>query len=290
MLSISEKVIAVWHAMKKLPPKKSGKTKELDSTSDVADAAVGQASHVDQDPSPSRNLASPVAFLAEAPEADYSELLVVHHDRGSSITEEYRALRTSLLAHCPEKKICAMITSAEAGEGKSITCANLSLVLTERSDQRTILIDSDLRKSKLHKLLKMEVSPGLADVLRGQATLDEAIQQTVYPNLFFISAGQAKRINVSKLIGRLEMGEIVDRLRTGYDHVIFDTPPINVVSDAAMTGHVVGNSLLVVRMNKTRKESVDKAIRQLNAANINLIGIILTHQKYYIPKYLYRYS
>jgi Mrp family chromosome partitioning ATPase len=86
------------------------------------------------------------------------------------------------------------------------------------------------------------------------------------------------------------LDEIVSELRRQYEYVIFDTPPINVASDAGILGKAVGDALLIVRMNKTGRESVEEAIRLLHAANVKLPGIILTHHpKYDIPNYRYRY-
>ena len=221
---------------------------------------------------------------------EYSELLVAHHDRGGAITEEYRALRTSLLAQCPDGKFCLLVTSAEAGEGKSVTCANLAVVLTERIERRTILVDCDLRRGKMARTFNTNFSPGLAELMQGTAALEDVVQPTVYTNLFFIPSGQAKASEAGELLGRPEKADIVGALRRQYDHVIFDTPPINIVSDAGTIGRAIGEALLVVRMSKTRRESIDKAVRLLHAANVALAGIVLTHRKYYIPNYLYRYS
>ena len=219
-----------------------------------------------------------------------SEFLVVHHDRGGAISEEYRSMRTNLLAQHNDERFCYLITSANAGEGKTVTCLNLSLVMTERVDCRTVVIDCDLRKGKMAKLLGAQASPGVADLLRGSATLEECIQPICCSNLFFVPAGKVRSNEVGELVGRPELDEIVSELRRRYDYVIFDTPPINVASDAGMLGKAVGNALLVVRMNSTRRESIEKSIRLLHAANVKLSGIILTHRKYYIPNYLYRYS
>ncbi len=223
-------------------------------------------------------------------DGQYSELLIAHHDRGAAISEDYRALRTSLLARCSDNRFCCLVTSSDAGEGKTVTCANLALVMAERVDSRTIVVDCDLRKSRMAQLLNTRAVPGMVDLLRGTKGLAECLQPTCYPNLFFLPAGKTKASEVGELVGRPELDEVVAELRHEYDHVIFDTPPVNKISDAGILGRVIGEALLVVRMNRTRRESVDKAIRLLHAANVKVTGIVLTHQKYYIPNYLYRYS
>jgi Mrp family chromosome partitioning ATPase len=130
----------------------------------------------------------------------------------------------------------------------------------------------------------------MADLIRGTATIESVARPTVYPNLFVIPAGEVRLNEVGALLGRTELKEIGAELRQKYDYVLLDTPPVNRAADAGMLGQVVDGALLVVHMNKTHRESVDRAIRLLHASNITVAGLILTHQKFYIPNYLYRYS
>jgi len=221
---------------------------------------------------------------------NYASVLVAHHDRGGRLAEQYRALRTNILAQSPNERLCTIITSAEAGEGKTVTCLNLAVVLSERQERRTIVVDCDLRKSKIPALLGIRSDIGMADLLRGTATLKDVIQPTSRRNLSIIGAGRAEQDEIAGLIGQPEVEDLVQEIRKAYDYVLIDTPPINAVSDAGMLGRVVGQAMLIVRMNKTHRDSVDRAIRLLRAANVKPSGIVLTHQKYFIPKYLYRYS
>lgn len=239
---------------------------------------------------PAEGLQQSTSVSAIAAVNGYSEMLVAHHDRGSEIVEEYRSLRTNLLAMSRHETFCYLVTSADAGEGKTVTCANLAIVMAELSAQKTVIIDGDLRKKRMASLLSAPSEPGLIEVVRGSATLKDCIQPTLYPSLFFIPSGKAKISEVGEIIGQPVLGELVGELRRKYDYVIFDAPPINIVSDAGALGQVVGEALLVIRMNKTQQESIDKAIRLLHAANIKLSGVILTHRKYYIPNYIYHYA
>jgi capsular exopolysaccharide synthesis family protein len=220
----------------------------------------------------------------------YSELVRTHHDPGGSITEEYRSLRISLIAQCSDGKFCYVVTSSDPGEGKSVTCANLAVVLAEREDRITLLIDGDLRKPTLAKLLNVPHAPGMAEILRGRTTAAEVIQKTPYPNLYFVPAGQADMNEVGELLTRPDLEEFFRQVRRQYDYILVDSPPINNAPDAGMIGRATGNSLLVVRMGKTHRESVDRAVRLLHAAQVEVSGIVLTHRHYHIPHYLYRYS
>jgi capsular exopolysaccharide synthesis family protein len=220
----------------------------------------------------------------------YAEALVAHHDRGGAITEEYRALRTNLTAQHPDQRFCIMLTSALPTEGKTITALNLAMVLAEHQECRTIIVDGDIRRGRIHRCVKVDRDPGLVEVLRRQAPLADAVRPTTYPNVFVLPSGRADATEVGEVLARTEFEQVVAELRRRYDYVLFDTPPINVAADAGMMGRAVNEALLVVRMNKTRRESVDKAVRLLHAANVKPVGIVLTHQRYYIPGYLYRYS
>lgn len=216
----------------------------------------------------------------------YSKLLVSHHNRGGQISEEYRALRTSLLAQSPDERFCYLITSAEPGEGKTLTCLNLALIMAERHDRRTLVVDANLRNNKMASYLKAADAPGLVDVIRGTASLDDVVQPTIYPNLFFLPAGQVDPDQIGELLVRSDVKDIADTLRDQYDYVFFDSPPLTSVSDAATTARAIGQVLLVARMNKTDRDSTQRAIRLLNAANVKPAGIVLTHWKQSIPNFL----
>ena len=220
----------------------------------------------------------------------FDPALVAYHDRGNLITEEYRALRTNLLARFPQKRFCVMVTSAEMGEGKTVTCINLGMVLAELQEGRTVIVDCDLRKSQVAKLLKAGKTPGIGDLLHGDVALKDVIQKTLYPNLDVIASGSVPREEVGEVLGRPELGEALCHLRRDYDHVLIDTAPVNTLADAGVIAQAVQDALLVVRLNRTSRDSVKKAIRLLHSVNARLVGMVLTHQQFHIPRYLYRYS
>ncbi len=211
--------------------------------------------------------------------AEYSPLLVAYHERGGKITEEYRALRTNLLAKYCDDRFCLIITSPEAGEGKTITTLNLGMVMAERLDHRTVVVDLNLRDSRMAELLGAKSSPGVADYFRGTVGLEQIVQPTVYPNLFFVTAGKTEWNRIGELLGRSELKQMVEHLKKQFDYVLFDTPPVNRYSDACVAGLAAGQALLVVRMNKTTKEEVEQAVRSLRCANVNVVGMLLTHRK-----------
>jgi len=233
--------------------------------------------------------ARPLALASAVSPNGYAPMLIAHHDRGSMVTEEYRQLRTNLLARYPNEQFCLLVTSATEGEGKTVTCLNLAFVLAERLERTTVVVDCDLRKRIIANLMHVPNSPGMAELLRGQVTLEQAVQRTAYPNLFVVPAGQAKQHEVGEILGRPVLEDIVRELRQRYDHVLCDTPPIG-IADAGIIGRMTREAILVVRMNKTHRESVKRAIGLLHSASVKPVGLVLTHQKLYIPGYLYRYS
>jgi protein-tyrosine kinase len=293
-------VANVFDAMKKSQAEQAGQTPpaEAAAAAVISQAASGTAAEA------AAPAASPVqALLREGTQPSppellpvatggngYSLALTVHHDRGGPITEQYRALRTSLLSQYADERFCLVVTSAERGEGKSVTCLNLAMVLAERPERRTVVVDGDLRQRQIALLLNMPNTPGLADLLRGQRKIPDVVQGTAYPNLFVIPAGQPDADEVALLLGRPDIGEVIAELRQRYDYVLVDAPPVNVVADAAMLSRAVGEALVVMRLDKTHIDSTERAIRLLKAANVKVAGMVLTHQKFHIPNYLYRYS
>jgi capsular exopolysaccharide synthesis family protein len=210
---------------------------------------------------------------------NYSNRVVMHYDRGGKIAEEYRALRTNLLARYGQDKFCFVVTSAEPGEGKTLTCLNLGLAMAERLDKKTIIVDCNLRNKRAAELLSVHDEPGMTELIKGTSSFEETVQPTLYPNLFFLPAGNPENSEIGGLIGRTEISEIISKLRKNYDYVLIDSPSINHFSDAGMLGFAVGEALLVARMNKTSKDAIERAVQNLKSLNVGLVGMLLTHRK-----------
>lgn len=219
----------------------------------------------------------------------YSPILAAHGDPGGIYAEQYRSLRTNILSDAQKKSCCLLITSAEAGEGKTVTCLNLAFVLAELPDIRVLVVDGDMRKTDLTTLLRVHKTPGLAEFLRGSATLKDVIQPTLSPNLDVIPSGLTQRDEIGEILSRVSTNKLIPELRKQYDCVLIDTPPVSGVSDTGVWGRAVGEALMVIRMNKTHRDSVQRSIGLLRTADVNILGLFLTHQKSYVPKYLYRY-
>jgi len=221
----------------------------------------------------------------------YSERMVVHWDQGGNLAEEYRTLRSQLLAACGDGRICLAVASARPGEGKSVTAMNLAGVLAERRQRSTVLVDGHLVSRALGRYLAASKAPGLADVLSGAADLEACIQPTAYDNVSLLPAGGTGQAAQSLLEGP-QLAELVRQLQSKFDHVIIDTPAIygtSGASGAALLSAAAGRAILVVRMCSTRRESVDRSIRLLKAAGVDVAGVVLADRKFFIPSMLYRH-
>lgn len=188
--------------------------------------------------------------------------------------EAYKALRTNVNFSLADSEGCRvlLLTSGLQGEGKSITALNLAISLSEDGN-RVILLDCDLRRPKLGRLLEISSINGLSDTIIHPEILDEVI--THYrTNLDVMLAGHIPP-NPSELLGSARMSKLIDTLKQKYDYIILDTPPVNVVTDAAVTSRWADGVLFVVRANQSERGAVTHAVEQLGYAKANLLGFIL---------------
>lgn len=222
----------------------------------------------------------------------YSEKVIAHHDRGSALTEQYRAIRTQILARARNRRLQVhVLTSSAPEEGKSVTTMNLGMVFSELRNLRCLLVEGDLRRPTFHKLLDKTLAPGLIQVLRGEVTdIDKAIHPTVYENLQIMPAGDREFVSSTELLSSPRMAQLLERLRDKYDHIFIDTPPVVTVTDACILGAMADETILVVRLNKTPTAIVDRAKRLLRAANCEVAGVILTHMDPSATRYGYAYT
>ena len=220
----------------------------------------------------------------------YAPDIIVHHDRGSVVTEQYRAIRTQILARARRMQT-HVITSSAPEEGKSVTVINLGIAFSELRNQKTLLLEGDLRRPVFETLFNRSCPTGLLQLLRGEITdVDQAIQHTVYDNLDFLPAGGHEPMHSSELLSGPRMDQVLDRLRDRYDHIFIDSPPVVTVTDACIIGSKCDSTILVIRMHHTPAEIVDRAKRLLRANQCDVAGIILTHLRREPSRYLYRYS
>jgi capsular exopolysaccharide synthesis family protein len=201
----------------------------------------------------------------------------------SPSAEAYRVLRTNLLsvASAVGAKSIA-VTSAHAGEGKSATVANLGVVLA-RAGKRVALVSGDLRRPRLHEFFEREGDPGFIEVLAGQATLEEALQQVTLPmrgfdtpsaGLLFLPSGRVSE-DPTELITSDNVGRVIRALEDDSDIVLIDLPPVLPVTDALVVAAVAENVLLVIGPKASTRPAVTSVRQQLDRVGARILGGVL---------------
>jgi capsular exopolysaccharide synthesis family protein len=215
---------------------------------------------------------TPVATSAEALRA---KLVAGRNPRGSA-SEAYRALRTNLTFARPDKPPRTLVfTSAAPGDGKSTSSSNLAITLAQQG-LRVILIDADMRRGSMHTALDTTSRPGLSDYLLGGLSLEEVIRpvQLADAGFDFIPIGTLPP-NPAELLASTRMQALLEHLEGQYDSVLFDAPPLNVVTDAAILGARTDGVILVVRAGVTDRGAVRFAFEQLRAVRARVLGCVL---------------
>lgn len=200
--------------------------------------------------------------------------LITMVDPSSPISEQYRTIRTNIqFASSADKQIkTIVVTSSGPGEGKSTTSANLAVVFA-KSGQRVLLVDADMRKPTVYKTFSLNNASGLSTVLSTSTSVLEAAQKTVIDNLSVLTSGP-KPPNPSELLGSARMNQVMEEAKNLYDVVIFDMPPVVAVTDAQIMASKADGTILVVRENVARKESLTKARDLLNMVQARIIGVV----------------
>jgi tyrosine-protein kinase len=188
--------------------------------------------------------------------------------------EAYRHVQTSMQFMDADRKTkVVVVTSSVPEEGKSITSCNLALSIAE-SGRKVLLIDADLRRPQAAGYLGVPSGAGLTSVLVGQAQLDDVIQSWGDTSLSVLASGPVPP-NPSKLVGSNHMRQLLDELRTRFDMVIIDTPPVLPVADAIVLAAAGDGAVFVVRHGRTRRDQVAKATAALRRAEVDMLGLIL---------------
>ncbi len=190
------------------------------------------------------------------------------------VREAYKVLRTNLIFSLPSdacKKI--IITSALASEGKSTNCLNLAITFAEM-DAKVLVIDCDLRRPNLARLLDVPNAPGLSNYLVGLNSIDEIVHKSTYNNLSIITAGNIPP-NPVELLSSENMGRLIEKLEKDYDYIFLDTPPVNLVIDTIVVSKYVHGIVMIALQNSTDKESIRYALKQIKFAGSKVLGFIL---------------
>ena len=203
--------------------------------------------------------------------------LITLTDPRSPAAEAYRALRTNLTFAALDKPIESLVvTSAAPGEGKSTTLANLAVTMAQ-GEHRTILVDADLRHPSLHEIFGVSNERGLTTMfVEPEALENPPLVETGVENLWLLPSGPIPP-NPADLLGSRRMEEVIEALRQRADILLFDAPPVVVVTDAAVLGTKVDGVLLVVSAGRTRRDHAQRARELLERVHVRIVGAVLTN-------------
>jgi capsular exopolysaccharide synthesis family protein len=194
----------------------------------------------------------------------------------SAASEAYRTLRTGVLFAAGQRSIkTILVTSAQAGEGKTATTANLGVVLAQ-ANKRVIIVSADLRKPRISRFFGLHNRPGLTEVFRGQAALRDALHNPKIKNLRVLASG-AIPANPAELLGSDMMKNVLEELRGAADFILIDGPPVLALADAITLAPLADGVLFIADAENTSRSAVSHARAQLDQVNARVIGTVLNN-------------
>jgi capsular exopolysaccharide synthesis family protein len=214
--------------------------------------------------------------------------LGVFLDPKSVAAECCRSIRTNILFMSPDRPLRTMvITSPSPQEGKTTSAINLGVTMAEAGG-RVLLIDTDMRRPRLHRSFGVPNQTGISTVIVGKATIEEAVKRTDVPNLDVLPCGPVPP-NPSELLHTDRFAAVLEDCKKLYDRIILDSPPTSAVTDPAVLGNLTDGVVLVVKAGETTRESAMHARRQLLGAKARLFGVVVNAIDFSNPAYGYEY-
>jgi capsular exopolysaccharide synthesis family protein len=203
--------------------------------------------------------------------------LIVSMNPKSPITEVYRLLRTKIHFASKDQELkTLMITSTQAGEGKTTTISNLALTYAQEG-KKVLLVDADMRKPSLHRVFSLPNYQGLSTLLTGHTSIQDSIQETIVDHLSLLSSGPVPA-NPAELMDSVVMRDLLEQLKSQYDVILIDTPSVLAVSDSVIVSALCDGVVMVVAAGKVRKDHLKKAKEQLDHVNARILGIVMNKE------------
>ena len=215
-------------------------------------------------------------------------MFVVDKEPKSISAEAYRSLRTNIqYSSIDEHYKVIVVTSSEPAEGKSTTAGNLALALAQ-GGSGVLLVDCDMRKPSIHKKFKISNMSGLSDLLINKHSMEEVIFK-FNDNLTIVTSGSIPP-NPSEMLASKSMERYLEEMKEHFDYVVLDTPPLQAVTDAQILSAKADGTLLVVKAEQTKRESVINSINLIKKVNGTIIGTVLNGVDNKRNKYYYYYG
>lgn len=209
-----------------------------------------------------------------------------------AVSEAFRNLKAALSVSVPKDKeggVAMMITSSFPQDGKTAITANLGLMFAQ-SEAKIVVVDADMRKGRLGKYFTKENKPGLSDYLSGGATLEEILKPSgVNDNLYVITSG-TNSPKPYELLESQRMKELGEKLKEKFDYVLYDTPPVLLLSDALALAPATDGTVLVCRYLASHVSDIVKSVNVLEFAKVNILGVVVNDYKTLNKKNGKRYS
>lgn len=200
--------------------------------------------------------------------------LITHKDSKSAVAESCRSIRTNLLFAATDRSLHTMVvTSPGPSEGKTTTAINLAIAMAQ-AGSRVLLIDTDMRRPRVHRVFGVPGAKGVSSLLLGDEKAEDVIKTTEVPDLYLLPCGPVPP-NPAELCQSERFKQMLAGLSERYDRIVLDSPPVLVVTDAAVLSTVVDGTLLVARTNKTTRPALREAARHLADVGANLFGCVL---------------
>lgn len=216
---------------------------------------------------------------------EYTNKLVTINQPRAPVSEAYRKLRTAIQFASIDSpnKTSLLITSTNPGEGKSVTAANLAVVMAQAGN-RVLLVDADLRRPSQHNIFELPNSRGLTSLLlkinsqnpNGEVdqVMTALMHQSPVDNLFIMTSGPIPP-NPSELLGSSKMHQTIDLLTSRFDYVVIDSPPVIAVTDAVVLSTLVDSVVVVTEAGRTQRTPLRQSVNQLREVKANLVGVVL---------------
>lgn len=208
---------------------------------------------------------TPNAFMLDDAASDFSRV------------EAYKAIRTNIMYSLPKSDTgkVIMVTSSIPNEGKTTNSINLALTFAQ-TGLRVVLVDCDLRKPRVHRYLKMQLGEGVSNYICGYAEYDKVLQKDLPQGFDLMTAGEIPP-NPTEILASERFSELIERLKSEYDYIFLDTPPVTVVADAAIVSASASGVVVVVKADFTTYDVLDQTVESLNKVDAKIFGFILTN-------------